>query len=332
MPTKKVLLLEAHNGSKYEFYKKLGEVAELSFENKEGGYTEQDLAKMIEPYDAVMISSQHAITSKVINSAPKLKIIAKKGAKPSNVDIKAATKNGVVVTWTPGVNYSTVAEHTIMLVLCLAKQTIPLRGSLQNGNWRSTESDVTVQDINGKTIGIIGLGGIGKKVTMLADALGATTMAYDPYVSESQVEETGVKLSSLEELLRKSDFVTLHAALTKETRYLIDKEELETMKKEAYLINTARGGLINESALIKALQNGIIAGAGLDVFEKEPPESENPLMHLPNVVATPHMAGWSEEAIYREQKEASLEISRVIRGDKPRYPINPEAWEEKVAT
>jgi D-3-phosphoglycerate dehydrogenase len=327
MKRPRVLLLEAKDEEQFDFFRQLSKVAELAFENKEGGYTEEDLVEMIGPYDAVMITSQHAITSSVIAAAPKLRIVVKRGAKPENVDYDAATKRGIIVSWTPGVNYAAVAEHTVMLMLCLAKKTIPQMDRLRGGAWR--ESDAGLQELWGKTVGIVGLGGIGRALCRVLGGFDVKFLAYDRYISPSQGQEVGAKLVSLEDLLRQSDYVTLHAALTEETRHLIGGKELSVMKKTAYLINTARGGLIDESALVKALREGEIAGAGLDVFESEPPEYENPLLHLPNVVVTPHMAGWSDEAIYREQREAALEIKLVLEGQSPRYPINPEALENR---
>jgi len=327
MTRPRVLLLEAKDDERFDFFRQLSKVAELAFENKEGGYTEDDLVEMIGPYDAVMITSQHAITSRVIAAAPKLKIIVKRGAKPENVDYDAATKRGIVVAWTPGVNYVSVAEHAVMLMLCLAKKTIPQMERLRSGAWR--EPDAGIQELCGKTVGIVGLGGIGRALCRMLDGFEVTFLAYDPYISPAQAKEVNVNLVSLKELLRQSDYVTIHAALTEETRHLIGENELSMMKKTAHLINTARGGLIDESALLKALKEGEIAGAGLDVFESEPPEHENPLLHLPNVVVTPHMAGWSDEAVYREQKEAALEIKLVLEGERPRYPINPEVLENR---
>jgi len=323
MTRPRVLLLEAKDEERFDFFRELSEVAELSFENKEGGYTEDDLVQMIGQYDAVMITSQHAITSRVIAAAPRLRIIVKRGAKPENVDYEAATKRGIVVAWTPGVNYVAVAEHAVMLMLCLAKKTIPQMERLRGGAWR--ESDAGLQELCRKTVGIVGLGGIGRALCRMLGGFDVKFLAYDPYVSPAQAKEVDVNLVSLEDLLRQSDYVTLHATLTDETQHLIGEKELSMMKKTAYLINTARGGLIDESALLKALREGEIAGAGLDVFEPEPPEHEKPLLHLPNVVVTPHMAGWSDEAVYREQKEAALEVKLVLEGESPRYPINPEA-------
>jgi len=326
-PRPRVLLLEAKDEERFDFFGQLGKIAELSFENKEGGYTEDDLVKMVGPYDAVMITSQHAITSRVMAAAPKLKIIVKRGAKPENVDYEAATERGIVVAWTPGVNHVAVAEHALMLMLCLAKKTIPQMDRLRSGAWR--EPDAGIRELCGKTVGIIGLGEIGRALCRMLYGFDVTLLAYDPYVSPSQAKQVSVKLVDLEDLLRQSDYVTLHAALTDETRHLIGDRELSMMKKTAHLINTARGALIDESALLQALKRGEIAGAGLDVFESEPPGHENPLLHLPNVVVTPHMAGWSDEAVYREQEEAALEIKLVLEGKSPRYPINPEALEER---
>lgn len=327
MTRPRVLLLEAKDEERFDFFRQLSKVAELSFDNKEGGYTEYDLVEIIGPYDAIMITSQHAITSRVIAAAPKLRIIVKRGAKPENVDYEAATKRGIIVSWTPGVNYVAVAEHAVMLMLCLAKKTIPQMERLRGGAWR--ESDAGLQELCGKTIGIVGLGGIGRVLCRMVGGFDVKLLAYDPYVSPAQAKEVDAKLVGLEDLLKQSDYVTLHATLTEETRHLIGEKELSMMKKTAHLINTARGGLIDESALVKALKEGEIAGAGLDVFEPEPPEHENPLLHLPNVVVTPHMAGWSDEAVYREQEEAALEIKLVLKGESPRYPINPEVLESR---
>jgi len=327
MKRPRVLLLEAKDEEQFDFFRQLSKVAELAFENKEGGYTEEDLVEMIGPYDAVMITSQHAITSRVIAAAPKLRIVVKRGAKPENVDYDTATKRGIIVSWTPGVNYAAVAEHTVMLMLCLAKKTIPQMDRLKTGAWR--ESDAGLQELWGKTVGIVGLGGIGRALCRMLGGFDVKFLAYDPYITPAQAKQVNIGLVSLEDLLRQSDYVTLHAALTEETRHLIGAKELSVMKKTAYLINTARGGLIDESALVKALREGEIAGAGLDVFESEPPEYENPLLHLPNVVVTPHMAGWSDEAIYREQREAALEIKLALEGQSPRYQINPEALENR---
>ena len=321
MEKPKVLLLEAED--RFAFFQELKEIADLSFENKKGGYTEEDLVQIIGPYHAVVITSQHAITSRVIAAAPKLRIIVKRGAKPENVDYEAATKRGIVVAWTPGVNYVAVAEHAVMLILCLAKKVLPQMERLRGGAWR--ESDAGLQELCGKTIGIVGLGGIGKALCRMLNGFDANLLTYDPYISPAQAREFNANLVSFKDLLEQSDYITLHAALTDKTRHLIGERELSAMKKTAYIINTARGALIDESALVKALQDKEIAGAGLDVFELEPPKHDNPLLHLPNVVVTPHMAGWSDEAVYREQKEAVLEIKRVLEGKAPRYPVNPEA-------
>lgn len=325
MEKPKVLLLEAED--RFAFFQELKEIADLSFENKKRGYTEEDLVQIIGPYHAVMITSQHAITSRVIAAAPKLRIIVKRGAKPENVDYEAATKRGIVVAWTPGVNYVTVAEHAVMLILCLAKKTLPQMERLRGGAWR--ESDAGLQELCGKTIGIVGLGGIGKVLCRMLNGFDVNILTYDPYISPAQAGEFNANLVSFEDLLKQSDYITLHAALTDKTRHLIGERELSAMKKTAYIINTARGALIDESALVKALQDKEIAGAGLDVFEAEPPRHDNPLLHLPNVVVTPHMAGWSDEAVYQEQEEAVLEIKRVLEGKAPRYPVNPEALKNR---
>lgn len=325
MPKPMILLPEVGHGRSYDFFQDLSDIAELHF--VEERWTEEEWTERIGPYDALMITSQHPISAKIIDAAPNLRIIVKRGAKPENVALEAATKKGILVSWTPGVNYVAVAEHAFMLMMCLAKQTIPQMNRLREGAWRATAPGIC--ELDGKTIGTVGLGGIGKEVARLAHAFRMRILAYDPYVDQDQASSADARMVELDELLQESDFVTLHAALTDETYHLIGEKELSMMKKTAYLVNTARGGLIDESALVKALQNGEIAGAGLDVFEPEPPRHENPLLHLPNVVVTPHMAGWSEEALYRELKEAAIEIRLVLEGGSPHYPLNPEALENR---
>lgn len=316
----KALLLEARDEPQFDFFHDLKSIADLTFEQRAGGYTEDDLEEMIKPYAAVMITSQHSMTKRVIQAASKLRVIAKRGAIPENVDYDAAARNGVLVCWTPGVNYESVAEHTVMLMLSLAKRTVPLMQRLSQGSWR--EANAGVRELFGKTLGIIGVGGIGRAVCRTLEGFRMRMLAYDPYLTPEQKAETSIELCDLDELLVQSDYVTIHAALTEETRHIIGSRELSLMKSSAFLINTSRGGLIDEPALVDALKRSDIAGAGLDVFDPEPPAATNPLFELPNVVLTPHMAGWSDEAVYREQKEAVEEIRLVLEGKEPRYPVN----------
>jgi len=316
----KVLLLEARDEPQFDFFNDLKAVADLTFEQRAGGYSEIDLEALIEPYAAVMITSQHAMTKRVIQAGSKLRVIAKRGAIPENVDYSAAAENGVLVCWTPGVNYESVAEHTVMLMLCLAKRTVPLMQRLSQGSWR--EADAGVRELFGKTVGIIGAGGIGRAVCRVLEGFRMRMLVYDPYLTAEQQAELPVESCELDELLEQSDYVTIHAALTEETRHIIGSRELSIMKSNACLINTSRGGLVDEPALIEALNKGEIAGAGLDVFDPEPPGADNPLFKLPNVVVTPHMAGWSDEAVYREQKEAVEEIRLILEGKKPRHPVS----------
>jgi D-3-phosphoglycerate dehydrogenase len=321
MTKPKILLPEVGHGRSYGFFRDLERIAELHF--VEERWTEEEWVRRIPPYEAVMITSQHPLSRKIIEAASSLRIIVKRGAKPENVDLAAATRKGILVSWTPAVNYVAVAEHTFMLILCLAKQTMPQMDRVRKGGWRTTSP--AIGELDGKTIGVVGLGGIGREVARLAQAFRMRILAYDPYANLDQADLMSLEMVKLETLLHESDFVTLHATLTSETHRLIGREQLERMKRTAYLINTARGGLVDEVALVGSLEEGVIAGAGLDVFDPEPPRQDNPLLHLPNVVLTPHIAGWSEEALYRELKEAAIEIQLLFEGKQPRYPMNPEA-------
>lgn len=307
----------------FESHKLMESVGEVRFGNAASTYTDEDeLIELIESADAIVITSRGVFSKRVISSASKLKIIAKCGARPNNVDIKTASELEIPVTWTPGSNAVSVAEHAITLMMSILKLVPKTMNGLKKGKWH-TEEDKANELMN-KTVGIVGFGQAGSYLTKFLHPYEVEMLVYDPYVSKEKIDSTGAKKVDLETLLTKSDLVTLHCQMCEETHHLINKERLDVMKESAYLVNTARGGLIDETALYEALSNKRIAGAALDVFAVEPASKDNPLFSLENILITPHMAGWTKEALVREARGASEEVIRVLSGKMPKNIVNPE--------
>ncbi|MCD6470740.1 hydroxyacid dehydrogenase [Candidatus Bathyarchaeota archaeon] len=309
-----------------ESHKVLEEIAEV-IEGR-GYYTESELIEQVKDVDAVLTTSRNKFTRRVLENAEKLKLIIKYGAKPDNVDIEAATELGIIVEWTPGVEEDSVAEHAVTLILALCKRLFFMMNHLKKGRWRTIDTTLT-HELMGKTVGIIGLGGIGRKVAEKLMGFKVRLIYYDPYVPEEKGRELGAMKVDLNTLLQESDIITIHARLTKETRGLIGEEELKKMKNTAFLVNTARGAIIDEKALYRALKEGWIAGAALDVFEREPPQPDNPLLKLDNVILTPHIAAWTYESLRRQAFMAAEETVRVLKGGEPRYILNPDSLKRR---
>jgi D-3-phosphoglycerate dehydrogenase len=305
-----------------ESHKILEEIAEVKVGNPGVRYSEDRLIEEIKDVDAVIITSQHRITRRVLEKANKLKVVVKYGSKPGmdNVDLKAATERGIIVSYTHGANSDSVAEYTIALILILLRKIFNSYSNLRQGRWR--DESLLGHDLLGKTVGIIGLGSIGYKVAEKIKGFGVNLLAYTR-ASES-AEKVGAKLVDLETLLKESDIVTIHTSLREDTLHLIGEEELKLMKRSAIIINTARGAIIDEGALIKALKEGWIAGAALDVFTEEPIKPDNPLLKMDNVILTPHVASFSYEAFQREAFTAAEEVLNVLLGRRPRFVVNPE--------
>lgn len=255
----------------------------------------EELAGIIGGYDAIIIRSATKLTADLIEAGKNLRVIGRAGIGVDNVDVEAATKKGIVVMNTPEANAITTAEHTITLMLSLARQIPQAHASIKTGKWE--RSKFKGIEIYGKTLGCIGLGNIGKLVAERALGLKMNVIAYDPFLSKEAAEKIGVELVSLDELLKNSDVITIHTPLTPETKDLINKDTLEKTKKRLVLINCARGGVINEKDIAEAIKSGRVAGAAFDVFVNEPPEEGNPLLDLDeNVVFTPHLGASTEEA------------------------------------
>ncbi|WIB31703.1 phosphoglycerate dehydrogenase [Curtobacterium sp. MCSS17_005] len=255
---------------------------------------------------AVLVRSATKIDAEAIAAAPVLKVVARAGVGLDNVDIKAATTAGVMVVNAPTSNIISAAELTVGHILSLARHIPAAHASLAAGAWK--RSSYTGVELYEKTVGIIGLGRIGALITQRLQAFGVTVIAYDPYVTTARAQQLGVELVSLDDLLRRADFTTIHMPRTPETLGMISDAQFALMKPTAFVVNVARGGLIDEDALHRALTSNTIAGAGLDVFVAEPPK-ESPLLALPNVVVTPHLGASTDEA----QEKAGVSVAKSVR-------------------
>ncbi len=258
-----------------------------------------------------------------------LEVVGKHGVGVDNIDLDAATELGIKVVNAPLANVESVAEHAVALMLALAKSLLPLDGAVKGGNFDFRDSYVC-RELSGKTLGLVGIGNIGGRVARKCiAAFDMKVLAYDIYVSKERAEELGVTLvDSLDELLRASDFLSLHAPLTPETRGMIGSRELGIMKPTAYLVNTSRGGVVDESALSEALKSGKIAGGGIDAYAQEPPDSSDPLFGLENVITTPHTGGITVEAMERMALTAAEGVVSVLSGKKPQYLVNQGVWKD----
>lgn len=270
------------------------------------GLSVEELKKEIADVDGIIIRSGTKVTKEILESAKRLKVIGRAGTGLDNVDIATANEKGIVVMNVPGGNTLSAAEHTLALLFSLARKIPQANASVKEGKWERKK--FMGVELNGKILGVIGLGRIGSIVAERALCMKMKVIAYDPYVTPDFASKKGIELVSLEELLSRADFITIHTPLTKETYHLLNRDTLSKVKKGSYIINCARGGIIDESALYEALVSGHIAGAALDVFEKEPPDPDNPLLKLDNVIVTPHLGASTVEA----QKVVAIEIAKQV--------------------
>ena len=284
-----------------------------------GGRTEEELIGLLQGIDGAIVSTD-PFTARVIQAADRLKVISRTGVGYDAVDVPAATARGVIVTTTPGVNRHAVADWALALILCCARKVPENLAEVRQGAWTRYEG----MDLDGKTLGVVGLGTIGKEVAKRAKAFGMRLLAYDLVQDLPFAEGQGIVYVSLEELLRQSDFVSIHCFLNAATRHLINATRLGLMKPTAFLINTARGGIVDSEALYQVLHAKRIAGAGLDVFEGEPLRADSPLRSLDNVYLSPYCAGSTEDARKRSGTMAAENLVRGLRGERPEGIVNPE--------
>jgi len=258
-------------------------------------YPDEDrLVELVKDVEAIIVRSKPKVTRRVIESAPKLKVIARAGVGLDNIDVEAAKEKGIEVVNAPAASSRSVAELAVGLMFSVARKIAFADRKMREGVWAKKEAMGI--ELEGKTIGIIGFGRIGYQVAKIANALGMNILLYDPYPNEERAKEVNGKFVDLETLLKESDVVTIHVPLVESTYHLINEERLKLMKKTAILINTSRGPVVDTNALVKALKEGWIAGAGLDVFEEEPLPKDHPLTKFDNVVLTPHIGASTVEA------------------------------------
>lgn len=298
---KKVLVADPLSNKGLEI---LGKAENLKYDLKPG-LSPEELKKVLPEYDGIIIRSETKLKSDLIESGTRLKVIGRAGIGLDNVDLPAATKKGIVVMNTPQENAIAAAEHTIAMLLSVSRKIPQATASMKAGKWEKKK--FMGVELYNKTLGMIGVGVIGTIVADRARGLKMKVIGYDPYLSKEIAEKKGVDLVSYDELLKRSDFITIHTPLTDETRNLIDKDSLDKMKDGVILINCARGGIINEKDLYDAIKRKKVAGAALDVFEKEP-ATGNPLLELEEVVSTPHLGASTGEA----QENVSIAIAQQI--------------------
>jgi len=262
------------------------------------------------------------LSNERLRRATRLKVIGKHGVGVDNLDVEAARAQGIEIIFTPGVNSQAVAEHALALMLMVARQIPTSSRLLRAGEFDRARRTIVAVDLHGKTLGLVGLGQVGRRLAAICRlGLSMRVLAFDPYVRPEQAGELGVELvAALSSLLQAADVISVHTPLTPETRGIIGQVALAQMKPTAYLVNCARGGLVDEDALLDALRAGKLAGAGLDTFAEEPTPADYPLFGLENVVVTPHVAGSSEEALRLMAEHVAEDVMRVLRGEQPVHP------------
>lgn len=265
------------------------------------------LKEIIKDYDALVVRSATKVTKDIISAAEKLKVIGRAGVGLDNVDLEAATQKGIIVMNTPAGNTISTAEHTMSMILSLSRNIPQANASTKKGEWK--RSKFMGVELYGKILGIVGFGRIGSEVAKRAQAFGMKILAYDPFLSKEIAESLGVEIVELKELLERSDYITVHTPLTDETRHMISDKEFSVMKKGARIVNCARGGIIDEVALVSALKEGRVIGAAVDVFEHEPVPADNELLKSDNVIITPHLGASTEEA----QVNVAIEVAEIVR-------------------
>ncbi len=292
------------------------EVGEVVYNLSGKPLSSDELAKMLPGIDG-FIAGLDAIDRPALASADRLKVIARYGVGVDAVDLQAARDKGIAVTNTPGANSISVAELAVGLILSLARNIPTAAAATRSGEWPRLAG----VSLEGKVVGLVGFGSIGQQVARRLSGFDCTLLAYDPITPESRAAELGVKLLSLEEVASQADFLSLHCPLTNETRGMVNPAFLQAMKPGAFLVNTARGELVDEAALLAALDSGQLRGAALDVFSSQPPARDNPLLSHPRLIATPHMGAHTDGATQAMGWMAMRDCLAVLRGEEPQFRV-----------
>jgi D-3-phosphoglycerate dehydrogenase len=278
------------------------------------------VADALRDADAFILRNMPFVDEELLTNALRLKVIGRFGVGVDNVDLEAARRRRIRVVYTPGANADAVAEHTLALLLALAKRLRFWHDALVRGDYHLRWTERSVQ-LQGKTLGIIGFGHVGRAVARRAQAFGMRLLVFDPLVSAETMASFGAERVNLDDLLRESDFVTLHVPLTNETRHLINRERLALMKAGSFLVNTARGEVCDLDALYEALQLGRLAGVALDVFPDEPPDVSHPIFRHPNFLGTPHVAAHTPETLEHMALVVAEQVLKVLRGEEPDFAV-----------
>ncbi len=319
-PRFKVVLTDApYADLRYE-EEKLGNIAELYRFNCR---SEEELILNCTDADALLVTYA-PVTRRVIDALKKCRVISVYAIGLDMVDIQAATRAGIPVTNVPDYCIEEVCDHAMALLLAAARKILSYHLSVvMDGQW-NWQMAKPIYRLRGKTLGLIGFGKIPRAVAMRALSFGLQVVTFDPYVPSEECDQAGVRMVGLDDLLQQADFVSIHTPFTSETKNLMNEDRFRLMKRTAFIINTSRGPVIEEKALLKALEEGWIAGAALDVLSIEPPV-QNPFLHMKNVILTPHAGFYSEEAVETLRTTAALEVKRVLTGQKPEHLVNPDS-------
>ncbi|WP_127585320.1 phosphoglycerate dehydrogenase [Paenibacillus koleovorans] len=288
--------------------------------DKKTGLSEDELVAIIGGYDALLVRSQTRVTKRIMEAGTNLKVIGRAGVGVDNIDLDAATTCGIVVINAPDGNTITTCEHTFAMMMALARHIPQAYRKTVEGVW-DRKSFLGVE-LRNKTLGVLGLGRIGTEVAKRAIAFGMTILGYDPFMSEERASKMGIKLSSVEEIIRNADFITVHTPLTPETRHMISKPQFDIMKRGMRIVNCARGGIIDELALVEAIDEGIVAGAAFDVFEEEPPRPDHPFLAHTKIVVTPHLGASTVEAQENVAIDVSEQVLNILRDAPFKNAVN----------
>ncbi|WP_018751441.1 phosphoglycerate dehydrogenase [Paenibacillus sanguinis] len=296
----------------------LMDAADVEVEKKTG-LSEDELVAIIPQYDGLLVRSQTKVTEKIMEAATRLKVIGRAGVGVDNINLEAATSRGIIVINAPDGNTITTCEHAFAMMMALARHIPQAYAKTIKGEWDRKFLGV---ELRNKTLGVLGMGRIGSEVAKRAKAFGMDILGYDPFLTEDRAEKLGVKLATVEDIVKNADFMTVHTPLTPETKHMIARPQFEIMKKGMRIINCARGGVVDEMALIEAIDQGIVAGAAFDVFEKEPPEANHPFLSHPKIIVTPHLGASTVEAQENVAIDVSEQVLHILRDEPFKNAVN----------
>lgn len=312
----KVLVLDGISAQGVQL---LNDAPDVQVDNK-ATMPEAELLNVIVDYDAVLVRSQTKINDRVMEAGKNLKVVGRAGVGVDNIDLEAATKRGIVVVNAPDGNTIATCELTFAMMMGLARMIPQAYKKTIGGEWdRKTFVGV---ELRNKVLGVIGMGRIGSEVAKRAKAFGMEIIGYDPFMTEERAEKLGITLGSVDDIVRQADFITVHTPLTNETRGIISRPQFEIMKKGARIINCARGGIIDEGALVEAIDNGTVAGAAFDVFTQEPPAADHPFLNHPKIIVTPHLGASTIEAQENVAVDVSEEVLHILRSEPFKNAVN----------